>query len=35
MPCLTRDNVDSWLASLQNHSDLQSNCTTPDELTKT
>ncbi|XP_049415562.1 uncharacterized protein LOC125878364 isoform X2 [Solanum stenotomum] len=27
--------VDSWLASLQNHSDLQSNCTTPDELTKT
>ncbi|MCD7459468.1 hypothetical protein HAX54_040940 [Datura stramonium] len=27
--------VDSWLASLQNHCDLQSNCTAPDELTKT
>ncbi|CAN4127230.1 unnamed protein product [Withania somnifera] len=26
--------VNSWLASLQNHSDLQSNCTTSDELTK-
>ncbi|CAN4077581.1 unnamed protein product [Withania somnifera] len=26
--------VGSWLASLQNCSDLQSNCTSPDELTK-
>ncbi|XP_055822263.1 uncharacterized protein LOC129890812 [Solanum dulcamara] len=27
--------VDSWLVSLQNHCDLQSNCIAPDELTKT